>query len=102
DRIICDAEDDGDDLRRPLGRPGRWRSTRQDEVNLEAHQFRREGWKLVSPVRVAPLEFEMRPLDPAELPHRVRKGLRRTRGALSKVADPVDSPCPLRLAGQRY
>jgi len=58
-RIFPEAEHDRDGLGRLLGRAGRSRPVCQDEIDLEPHQFSREGPEPVSSVRAPPLELEI-------------------------------------------
>ena len=59
DRIFPEVEHNGDGLGRLLGRAGRSRPVCQDEIDLEPHQFSREGPEPVSSVRAPPLEREI-------------------------------------------
>jgi hypothetical protein len=99
--------DDGDRPGRILGRQGRCRGYRNDDVNLQAHQFVHEvGKPLVLPFRISVLDRDVLAFDVTEfaqaLAERVRHiSIRGPRGA-SQEPDPVHLPRRLRLGGQRY
>src|SRR5574337_2226370 len=71
-----DHHDNGERLRRVLGREGRWRRMRNNDVNLEAHQFSREVCKpLGLPCSPSVLHREILPLDMAKLTQPLPEGL---------------------------
>src|SRR4029077_15866993 len=106
DRVAYRSADYGDRRGRALGREGRGRASRDDDIRLEGNEFRDERWEsLVRSFGPAVLDSEIPALDVATLAkplaERPDEVSLQSLGGVTEEPDPVHLPRPLRLGGER-
>ena len=106
DRVAYRSHDDGDRRGRALGREGRGRASRDDDIRLEGNEFRDERWEaLVRSFGPAVLDREIPALDVAALAkplaERPDEVSLQSLGGVTEEPDPVHLPRRRRLGDER-